>query len=198
MIAALSFSACSRKAPQAGPPAPEVLVVEAATRDVPVYREWVGTSDGSAKADSRARVGGHLIRRDYVEGAFVKQGDLLFEIDARPFEAALAKAKANLENARATETKTDADEKRAIQLFNDKVTSAQERDATLQSAAGQRANVSALEAAVREAELNLGYTKITAPVAASRDGEGSVGSVRNDRCSRPSRSSTWRRLHFGQ
>lgn len=164
LVAALSFSACS-KGPQAGPPAPEVLVVEAATRDVPVFREWVGTIDGSSNADIRARVGGHLIRRDYVEGAFVKQGDLLFEIDPRPFEAALAKAKANLENARATQIKTEADEKRAIQLFNEKVTSAQERDATLQSAAGQRANVSALEAAVREAELNLGYTKITAPVA---------------------------------
>lgn len=163
LVAALGFSACSRQAPT-GPPAPEVLVVEAATRDVPVYREWVGTIDGSANADIRARVGGHLIKRDYVEGAFVKQGDLLFEIDARPFEAALAKAKANLENARSTQIKTEADEKRAIQLFNEKVTSAQERDATLQSAAGQRANVSALEAAVREAELNLGYTKITAPV----------------------------------
>jgi RND family efflux transporter MFP subunit len=164
LVAALSFSACSRKAPKAGPPAPEVLVVEAATRDVPVYREWVGTIDGSSNADIRARVSGHLVKRGYIEGALVKEGDLLFEIDPRPFEAALAKAKANLENARATETKTDADEKRAIQLFNDKVTSAQERDATLQSAPGQRANVSALEAAVREAELNLGYTKIGAPV----------------------------------
>jgi hypothetical protein len=106
LVAAFSFSACSRKAPQAGPPAPEVLVVEAATRDVPVYREWVGTIDGSSNADIRARVGGHLIKRDYVEGALVKQGDLLFEIDPRPFEAALAKAKANLESARATETKT--------------------------------------------------------------------------------------------
>ena len=165
LLLATGLTACSRKGEQAGPPAPEVLVIDAASRDVPVYREWVGTIDGSANADIRARVSGHLIKRDYIEGSLVKEGDLLFEIDPRPFEAALAEAKGNLENARATQTKTDADEKRAIQLFNEKVTSSQERDTTLQAAAAQHGNVSALEAAVREAELNLEYTKITAPLS---------------------------------
>ena len=165
LVAASTFASCSRKAEQAGPPPPEVLVIDDASRDVPVYREWVGTIDGSENADIRARVSGHLIKRDYIEGSLVKEGDLLFEIDPRPFEAALAKAKGNLDNARATQTKTDADEKRANQLFNEKVTSSQERDTTLQAAAAQRGNVSALEAAVREAELNLEYTKITAPVS---------------------------------
>jgi membrane fusion protein, multidrug efflux system len=101
LIGALNFAGCSRKSPQAGPPAPEVLVIEPATRDVPVDREWVGSIDGSENADIRAHVTGHLIKRDYIEGSLVKKGDLLFEIDPRPFEAALAKAKGNLENARA-------------------------------------------------------------------------------------------------
>ena len=164
LIGAMNLAACSRRSSQAAPAAPEVLVQEAATQDVPVYREWIGTIDGSENADIRARVSGHLITRASTEGSFVKAGDLLFEIDPRPFEAELAKAKANLDNARATEIKTDADEKRAMKLFIEKVTSPMERDAALQAAAAQRANVSSLEAAVREAELNLGYTKITAPV----------------------------------
>ena len=164
LIGAMNLAACSRRSSQAAPAAPEVLVHATATRDVPVYREWIGTIDGSENADIRARVSGHLIKRASTEGSFVKAGDLLFEIDPRPFEAELAKAKANLDNARATEIKTDADEKRAMKLFIEKVTSPMERDAALQAAAAQRANVSSLEAAVREAELNLGYTKITAPV----------------------------------
>ena len=100
LIGALNLAACSRKSPQAVSAAPEVLVIEAATRDVPVYREWIGTIDGSENADIRARVTGHLIKRNYNEGSLVKKGDVLFEIDPRPFEAALARAKGNLENAR--------------------------------------------------------------------------------------------------
>lgn len=164
LIGAMSLAACSRRSPQAAPATPQVLVQEAATQDVPVYGEWVGTIDGSENADIRARVSGHLIKRASTEGSFVKTGELLFEIDPGLFEAELAKAKANLDNARATEIKTNADEKRAMKLFIEKVTSPMERDAALQAAAAQRANVSSLEAAVREAELNLGYTKITAPV----------------------------------
>jgi membrane fusion protein (multidrug efflux system) len=159
----LSFG-CSRKAEQVTPPPPEVLVTTVMPRDVPVAREGVATLEGFITANINAQVQGYLISRDYKEGSFVKKGDLLFQIDPPPFEATLAQAKGNLENARATQLKTDADEKRAIQLFKDKVTSPQERDATLQAAAAQRANVSALEAAVRQAEINLGYTKITAPI----------------------------------
>jgi RND family efflux transporter MFP subunit len=157
-------SGCSRKAEQVAPPPPEVLVTTVRPRDVPVVHEAVATLEGFITANINAQVQGYIISRDYKEGSLVKKGDLLFEIDPRPFEAALAKAKGNLENARATQIKTDADEKRAIQLFIEKVTSPMERDAALQAAAAQRANVSSLEAAVREAELNLGYTMITAPV----------------------------------
>ncbi len=62
-------------------PPPDVLVQDAATRDVPVYREWIGTLDGSENAEIRARVTGYLLKRDYQEGALVKKDDVLFEID---------------------------------------------------------------------------------------------------------------------
>ena len=101
VVGALTSVACSRQAPQAGPPPSEVLVTEAAIRDVPVYREWVGTVDGSENADIRARITGHLIKRNYKEGSLVKKGDVLFEIDPRPFQAAFDQAKSELDEAKA-------------------------------------------------------------------------------------------------
>jgi membrane fusion protein, multidrug efflux system len=94
----------------------------------------------------------------------VKKGDLLFQIDPRPFEAALAQAKGTLARDQANQAKADADEKRAMDLFNKKVISEQERDTAIAAAGSSRANVEADEAAVKQAELNLGYTKIIAPI----------------------------------
>jgi multidrug efflux pump subunit AcrA (membrane-fusion protein) len=88
---------CDKKVAEAGPPTPpEVFVTQVVSADVPTIRGWVGTLDGSEKADIRARVTGSLQKRDYQERSFVKEGDLLFEIDSRPFEAALAEAKSEL------------------------------------------------------------------------------------------------------
>jgi multidrug efflux pump subunit AcrA (membrane-fusion protein) len=85
-----SLLGCEKKAVQteAGPP-PEVLVTQVVKADVPIVREWVGTLNGSENADIRARVTGYLQKKDYQEGSYVKEGDLMFEIDPRPFEAAL-------------------------------------------------------------------------------------------------------------
>ena len=163
MIAALSFVACSRQTPPAPPP-PEVLVTEAATRDVPVYREWVGTIEGSEDADIRARVTGHLIKRDYLEGSLVKKGDLLFEIDPRPYEAALAQAKSELDEGKAAALATAADRVRYDKLFAEKVISSQEHMNRTQISEGRAAKVKALEAALVDAELNLNFCKVTAPV----------------------------------
>src|SRR5271169_6747405 len=81
----LLLAACGPKEQSASaPPPPEVLVMDATTRDVPVYREWIGTLDGSENAEIRARVTGYLLKRNYAEGSLVKKGDLLFEIDSRP------------------------------------------------------------------------------------------------------------------
>src|SRR5213595_1967962 len=157
-------TACSRKPAQTGPPPPEVLVTTVTPRDVPRILERVATLDGFINANINAQVSGYIISRDYKEGSVVKKGDLLFRIDSRPFDAALAQAKANLAKAQATQAKGDADEKRAIDLFNNKVTSPQERDTALQAAAAARADTQADEAAVEQAELNLAYTRIIAPI----------------------------------
>src|SRR5438445_12122607 len=161
----LVFStACSRKPAQVSPGAPEVLVTTVTPRDVPRILERVATLDGFINANINAQVQGYIVSRDYQEGSLVKKGDLLFQIDPRPFEAALAQAKGTLAKDQANQVKADADEKRALDLFNKKVISDQERDTAIAAAGSSRANVEADEAAVQQAELNLGYTKVTAPI----------------------------------
>ena len=158
------LTGCSRKAAQVAPGPPEVLVTTVVPKDVPRILERVATLDGFINANINAQVQGYIVSRDYQEGSLVKKGDLLFQIDPRPFEAALAQAKATLAKDKANLAKAEADEKRALDLFNRKVISEQERDTAVAAAGSNRANVEADEAAVKQAELNLGYTKITAPI----------------------------------
>ena len=146
------------------PPTPEVLVVEASTKDVPVYREWIGTIDGSENADIRARVEGHLIKRSYDEGSLVKKGDILFEIDPRPSEAGLAQAKSQLEQGKAAALAAAAERDRSDKLFSQKVISEQEHTNKTQLNEASQAKVQALEAAVEDAQLNVDFCKVTAPV----------------------------------
>ena len=155
---------CSRKPAQTGPPPPEVLVTTVKPQDVPRVLERVATLDGFINANINAQVQGYIVSRDYQEGSVVKKGDVLFHIDPRPFEAALAQAKGTLAKDKANQVKADADEKRAHDLFKKKVISDQERDTAIAAAGSSRANVEADEAAVEQAELNLGYTKVTAPI----------------------------------
>lgn len=160
-----SFSACEKKtAHTEAPPPPEVLVTEVVKGDVPTIGEWVGTLDGDENADIRARVTGYLQKRDYEEGSYVKQGDLLFEIDPRPFEAALDEAKSQLDQAIAIQLATKADFERSQELFDKKVISVQEFENKRQLNQANVAKVGALEAGVQTAQLNLDFTKITAPV----------------------------------
>jgi membrane fusion protein (multidrug efflux system) len=165
VLISLSLSlGCSRKSAQAPVNAPEVLVTTVTPQDVPRVLERVATLDGFINANINAQVQGYIVSRDYQEGSVVKKGDLLFQIDPRPFEAALAQAKGTLAKDKANQVKADADEKRAMDLFNKKVISDQERDTAIAAAQAGRANIEADEAAVKQAELNLGYTKITAPI----------------------------------
>src|SRR5438552_11165739 len=173
MFAALLLVGCGRKSQQAAPPPPEVLVTTVQPQDVPRVLERVATLDGSINANINAQVQAYIVSRDYQEGSLVKKGDLLFQIDPRPFEAALAQAKGTLAKDQANQVKADADERRAIDLFNKKVTSDQERDTAIAAAGSTRANVEADEAAVKQAEINLGYAKITAPI------DGVVGFANN-------------------
>jgi RND family efflux transporter MFP subunit len=161
---AQSLAGCSRKAAPGGPPAPEVLVTTVQPRDVPRVLERVATLDGFINANINAQVQGYIISRDYQEGSVVKKGDLLFQIDPRPFQAALAQAKGTLAKDQANAAKANADQKRALELFNQKVISDQERDTAVAAAGSSRANVEADEAAVQQAEINLGYTKVVSPI----------------------------------
>jgi len=162
LVLASLLLGCSRKQSKVAPNAPEVLVTVVTPKDVPDVRESVATLDGLVNATITPRVSGHIISQDYKEGTAVKKGDPLFQIDPRPFEQALAQAKATLEKAQATQLKADQDQKRALELFSRKVTSEQERDTALQAAAASKGDTEADQAAVKSAELNLEYTKITA------------------------------------
>jgi membrane fusion protein (multidrug efflux system) len=161
----ISVPGCGKKVAETGPQAPpEVLVTQVISGDVPVIREWVGTLDGSENADIRARVTGYLQKRDYQEGSYVKEGDLLFEIDPRPFEAALAQAKSELDQVQATQAATQADFERSQELYNKTVISVQEYENKRQLNQAQVAKAEALQAAAQTAQLNLDYTRIAAPV----------------------------------
>jgi membrane fusion protein (multidrug efflux system) len=164
LIVGLLVDGCSRKSAQVVPGAPEVLVTTVTPKDVPRVLERVATLDGFINANINAQVQGYIISRDYREGSVVKKGDLLFQIDPRPFQAALAQAKGTLAKDKANLAKAEADEKRARDLFEKKVISDSERDTAVAAAGSSRANVEADEAAVQQAELNLGYTKITSPI----------------------------------
>jgi membrane fusion protein (multidrug efflux system) len=155
---------CSRKKAEVAPNAPEVLVTTVTPQDVPRVLERVATLDGFINANINAQVQGYIVSRDYQEGGVVKKGDLLFQIDSRPFEAVLAQAKGTLAKDKANQVKADADERRALDLFKRKVISDQERDTATAAAQSGRANIEADEASVKQAELNLGYTRVISPI----------------------------------
>jgi len=160
----LAAFACSRaKAPAPAPP-PKVVVTPAIQRDEPILREWIGTTEGDVNADIRPRVEGYLLRRVYKEGSFVPQGELLFEIDPRQFEAQHQQAEANLEQAKAALAKADLDVSRAEPLAVQRAVSQQELDNARSARRGARATVGALEAAVAQARLNLSWTRVTSPI----------------------------------
>jgi RND family efflux transporter MFP subunit len=173
LIAFLFSTGCSRKPAQTAAPPPEVLVTTVTPHDVPRVLERVATLDGFINANINAQVQGYIVSRDYQEGSVVKKGDLLFTIDPRPFEAALAQAKGTLAKDQANQVKAEADKKRAIDLFKKKVISDQERDTAIAAADSSTANVEADKAAVEQAAINLSYTKITAPI------DGMVGFANN-------------------
>lgn len=158
------LSACSKHAQKINFGPPEVLVTEVLQQDVPVVREWIGSLDGSVDADVRARVSGYLISQNYKEGALVKTGDLLFQIDPTTYQALLEQAKAALTQAQANQVQTELTEKRITELFAQKVETAMDRDNAVQQNDAAKAAVKAQEAAVRQAEINLEWTELKAPV----------------------------------
>ncbi|HVO52000.1 MAG TPA: efflux RND transporter periplasmic adaptor subunit [Thermoanaerobaculia bacterium] len=160
----LAALACSRAKAPAPAALPKVVVTPAIQRDEPIVREWIGTTEGDVNADIRPHVEGYLLRRVYKEGSTVAQGELLFEIDPRQFEAQLQQAQANLEQAKAALAKADLDVARAEPLTTERAVSQQELDNARSAQRGARATVGALEAAVAQARLNLSWTRVTSPI----------------------------------
>ena len=143
------FTSCEKPAQESTAAAPpEVLVTEVVQRDVPDIRQWVGTLNGIQNAQVRARETGYLQTINYQQGGYVKKGDLLFEIDPRPFIAALDQAKGQLQEAQATLLGVELDAKRAKELFDTKVISEQEYTNKTQAYQTKLAAVSAAQAAV--------------------------------------------------
>jgi len=143
---------------------PEVYVADVVQRDVPVYMELVGQTKGSQDVEIRARVEGYLDSVNFTEGTYVTKGTLLYQIDPKPFEAALAAAKANLATAQARLDKTNNDVARYRPLVAQQAVSRQELDNALSAQEAATSQVDAAKAAVERATLDLGYTHITSPL----------------------------------
>jgi membrane fusion protein (multidrug efflux system) len=163
LAALVSFPGCSpRQKPQ--PPEFVVPVAPALQKDVPIVREWVGLTYGMVNADILAQVSGYLISQDYQDGALVKKGQRLFQIDPRPFQAALDQVQGQLEKAKAALTRDEANAKRAVDLLSKNVISREQYDDQIQGFESSKAAVASAQAAVEQARLNLEFTSITAPV----------------------------------
>ncbi len=162
-LAATAQLACGKKEGAAAA-APEVVVADVVQRDVPVYTELVGQTKGSQDVEIRARVEGYLDKVAFTEGSYVRKGELLYQIDPLPLEAALANAKANLATAQARLDKTNNDVNRLTPLAKQQAVSQQELDNATAFQEAARAQVDANKAAVDKAALDLGYARITAPL----------------------------------
>jgi len=147
------------------PPPPEVLVAEVAQQDVPIYFEWLGTTDGYVNAQIRPRVQGYLQSQHYREGSFVQAGAPMFTIDPREYQAALEQTQGALGQAEANLGKTQLDVARFTPLAKEGAISQQELDNAVQANQANKASVEAARAAVDNTKLNLGWTKVTAPIS---------------------------------
>src|SRR5713226_490901 len=155
---------CNKSQATTATPVPEVEVAMVETRDVPVYGEWVATLDGYVNAEIRPQVSGYIIRQNYKEGSLVHKGQALFEIDPRPFQATLDRAKGDLAQAQAQLGKATLDVERDTPLAEGKAIAKSQLDNEVQAKLGAQAAVESAKAAVEQAALNLEWTKVTSLV----------------------------------
>jgi RND family efflux transporter MFP subunit len=195
LLAAILGVAVSRSGAKPSTQVPSSAVVEVASvkqRDVPVYGEWIGTLTGQVNADVKAQVTGYLLTRNYKEGSFVRKGQILFEIDPRPFQAALDQARgqlaqaqaqliqdeAQLSTAEANQLKSQLDVEKYEPLVKVDAVSKQDFDNATQTnlankaqvkaaeaaIAAAKAQIKASEAAVETATINLSFTRVVSPI----------------------------------
>ncbi|HKA76265.1 MAG TPA: efflux RND transporter periplasmic adaptor subunit [Pseudolabrys sp.] len=157
-------ASCGERQQQGGPPPPAVTVATPVKRTVFDYDEYVGRFTAINLVEVRARVSGYLDKLHFKDGQLVKQGDLLFTVDKRPFQNTLDQARANLVQAQSNVAFTESDYTRGQQLVRDKTITDQTFEQRAQAFRNAKASVASNEAAVRQAELDLEFTELRAPV----------------------------------
>ena len=164
LLLALAGCSSTGKAAPAAPPL-TVEVAPVVQKDTPIYSEWVAILDGYVNAQIQPHVTGYIIRQNYKEGAVVKKGDVLFEIDPRPFKAAVDQAKAQLSQAEAQLGKAKLDVERDTPLAQARAIAQSQLDNEVQAKLGAEAQVLAAKANMKQAELNLEWTRVTSLVS---------------------------------
>ena len=164
LLLTICLLGCEKKEAAPPPVPPTVQVVDVIQQDVPIYSEWVAQLNGDVNAQITPKVQGYVLRQNYKEGSFVKKGDLLFEIDPRPFEAALDQAKADLAMAQANLSRAETDVARDTPLVQQSAVPQKQLDNDLAAQAAGKAQVAAGNAMVDQAKLNLAWTKVFSPV----------------------------------
>jgi len=177
-VSALSIvAACHSEQAAAALPPPSAAFVTVIPERVAITGEWIATLDGTVNAQIRPQVSGYLMRRSYREGAFVHKGDLLFEIDRRPFETALNQARGRLAESQAQLAKAERDFARDKPLAEQRAIAQSQLDNDVSARDAAQASVASAEAAVEAAQLNVGFTRVTslidgvAAIAAAQIGD---------------------------
>jgi membrane fusion protein, multidrug efflux system len=167
VAAGFLLAACGGGAPPpaGGMPKPEVAVQTAAVAPLPLQLTYTARAVGSREVEVRARVGGILLERRYVEGSAVKAGDVLFQVDPEPYRAAVALARGELGVERAALAEATRNRDRLVPLYDKNAVSQRQRDEAVSSFEVATARVAAAEARLRTAELDLGYTQVRAPIS---------------------------------
>ncbi len=164
LLSCLIF-ACTKKVAQAPPPMiPEVTVIKVVPRTIPIIKEFVGQISGIRDIQVRARVGGILLKRYYTEGAKVKAGDLLFKIDSAPYKASLDQAQGDVSVAHARMVNARQALNRILPLYKENAVSQKDRDDAVADFASAKSAWQSSKAKLEEAQINLGYTTVLAPI----------------------------------
>jgi RND family efflux transporter MFP subunit len=164
IVPILALAGCGRSQAAAKLPAPEAIIASPIKQDVAIQSEWVATLDGYVNAEIRPQVSGYIISQIYKEGTVVRKGQVLFEIDPRPFQAVLDRAKGELAQAEAQLSKSAIDVERDTPLVAQKAVPKEKLDNEIQAKRAGEAAVISAKAAVERAELDLGWTKVTSLV----------------------------------